>query len=256
MGANPLYLDAGPERISLDEGSALRVRRSGQPDGRFPLGRLTRVVSRAATEWDLDALLACADRGIPVLFQERHGEPRALFTGYRAVHQARFRERIQELVDRPDWAALFENWHRAERHRVIEAALESLDLSREDPRPAWAERELERLHQRRAPWGQVRALRRAFAGLARALAVEQVAQAGLPPHLAGDARAGLDLAGVLAELSRWDLEDVVYAQAVRGPHRRRVLEMFHAREGDLRAQGREALQRLNHWLREMAYERP
>jgi hypothetical protein len=200
--------------------------------------------------------MACADRGIPVLFLEAGGAPRAQFTGYRGVHQARFRERVQELVDRPDWAALFDNWHRSEQRRAILAALDALELPTDDLRPAWAARLLDHIHGQRASAWQVEALRRALAAPVRGLAEELVQAAGLPPHLAGDARQGLDLAGVLAELFRWDLEDMVYAQAGRDPGRRKVLEIYQAREADLRALGREALQRLNHWLRELSYERP
>lgn len=70
----PLYLmpHAGM-RVELD-GPALRVSVPEQAERLFPLVRLSRVYVQGGALWSTEALLACADRGISVLFADRYGE--------------------------------------------------------------------------------------------------------------------------------------------------------------------------------------
>ena len=73
----PLYLDAREATTILLEGPALRIRVSKQAERDVPLRRISRVVTNHRTQFTTDALLACADRGISVVFLSEDGEVRA-----------------------------------------------------------------------------------------------------------------------------------------------------------------------------------
>ncbi len=58
----------------LRDGPALRVRRPGRSDQLLPLRRIHRIHSLGPIHWDTDALLACAEAGVPVYFCTREGD--------------------------------------------------------------------------------------------------------------------------------------------------------------------------------------
>lgn len=56
----PLYLDGRePLSVSLD-GPAICVRGLKRADGRYPLGRISRVMVSGVVQWQTEALVACA----------------------------------------------------------------------------------------------------------------------------------------------------------------------------------------------------
>ena len=68
MTGKPLYLHGHqPLAVALD-GPALRVTQAESADRLFPLERLSRVVASGEVAWSTEALLACADHGVPVSF--------------------------------------------------------------------------------------------------------------------------------------------------------------------------------------------
>jgi len=76
-----LYLDGRrPLTVRLD-GPALRVHAPEQADRLFPLQRLGRVIVSGQVAWATDALLACADRSVPISFLSREGRLRARLLG-------------------------------------------------------------------------------------------------------------------------------------------------------------------------------
>jgi Uncharacterized protein predicted to be involved in DNA repair len=66
--ACPLYIAAGSDtRVRLDR-RALSVQREARAEQLFPLQRIARVHSSTLVQWSTEALLACAERGISVVF--------------------------------------------------------------------------------------------------------------------------------------------------------------------------------------------
>jgi len=105
----PLYIvgTAGC-RVELDP-PALRVAVPDQADQLFPLPRISRVVCQGNVEWSTQALLACADAGIQLLFLEKNGEIRARWLGQSGDRQ-RLTQRMIDLLSRADGPTLYANW--------------------------------------------------------------------------------------------------------------------------------------------------
>ncbi|TSE31878.1 CRISPR-associated endonuclease Cas1 [Tepidimonas charontis] len=116
----PLYLPGRvATRVGLD-GPALLVQRAHQADNRYPLGRLSRIVSGLNVTWQAQALRACIDERIPILFLAADGQPSAyLYPVQRAP--SRLDALIEELLDRPDGLVYYAQWLRAERMRILHA---------------------------------------------------------------------------------------------------------------------------------------
>lgn len=76
----PLYLQGGNE-LSVDlDGPALRIGQPGRAAVFYPLARLARVLSKGEVRWHCEALLACADGGVPVVFLGEEGGVRGYFS--------------------------------------------------------------------------------------------------------------------------------------------------------------------------------
>jgi hypothetical protein len=117
-GRGALYLGhKGEVRVHVD-GPALTVRGEHHALARYPFERIARIVAQAGrVELSAEALAACCRWGIAVVVIE-DGE----VSGYLWPAQAqdtRTAERIDNLLDRPDWPRLYENWKRNERMRIV-----------------------------------------------------------------------------------------------------------------------------------------
>lgn len=105
----PLYIDGAVGcRVILDD-PALRIVRPDQADQLFPLSRISRVVCQGGVGWTMQALLACADAGIQLLFLKKNGEIRARWLGRSGKRQL-LTQRLVDLLSRADGPALYENW--------------------------------------------------------------------------------------------------------------------------------------------------
>lgn len=105
----PLYIDgAFGCRVILDD-PALRIIVPDRADQLFPLSRISRVVCQGSVEWSTQALLACADAGIQLLFLEKSGAIRARWLGQSGERQ-RLTQRLIDLLSRADGPALYANW--------------------------------------------------------------------------------------------------------------------------------------------------
>jgi hypothetical protein len=114
----PLYLDPKvPTRVVL-EGPALTILVPGQAARQLPLRRISRILVNARTEWSTAALLACAERGISLVFVDRTGEVRARLLGTPGERQE-LRQRLLDLLDRPDWRDLYGTWRHAQEIRAV-----------------------------------------------------------------------------------------------------------------------------------------
>ncbi len=114
----PLYLyGRNPTQVDLD-GPALRVRRKDKADNRYPLARVSRILSGMAVEWHSRALKACLEAQIPIIFLDKTGEPQGhLQPALRKP--SRLDTLLEELLDRPDGHAQYALWLRAERMRTL-----------------------------------------------------------------------------------------------------------------------------------------
>lgn len=105
----PLYIDGAANcRVVLDA-PALRVTMPDQADQLFPLSRISRVICQGSVDWSMQALLACADAGIQLLFLEKSGAIRARWLGQSGERQ-RLTQRLIDLLSRTDGPALYANW--------------------------------------------------------------------------------------------------------------------------------------------------
>lgn len=115
----PLYLyGQNPTSVSAD-GPALLVQASHKSPLRYPLARLTRVISGPRVEWRASALAACQRERLPIVFLDTAGAP----TGYLQPIQgkpSRLDTDIEELLDRADWRVYYTHWQRAERMELLQ----------------------------------------------------------------------------------------------------------------------------------------
>lgn len=114
----PLYLCARHKaRVDVD-GPALRVRSAGRAEARYPLYRVSRVIASNRVDWSAAALEACMQTGIPVVIVAASGTPLG-WVQPAQLAASRLGEDIDELLDRPDWREIYDNWLRAARMRVL-----------------------------------------------------------------------------------------------------------------------------------------
>lgn len=130
----PLYLDGvRPLRVQLD-GPGLRVCAVGVADRMYPLQRLSRVVVCGQVDWATDALLACAEAGIPVSFMRRNGILRARMLGVSLrKHLLQLDTLLEEFIGLPDGVDRYRDWVRG---RSQQARLELVCGSGRGPWPS------------------------------------------------------------------------------------------------------------------------
>lgn len=105
----PLYLQ-GQQSLTVDvDGPALRVEQPERAVMFYPLVRLARILSKGKVNWRHDALLACADRGIPVVFVDEDGGVRGYFFG-RARNEHGLYHGLQASLKRGDGASRYRHW--------------------------------------------------------------------------------------------------------------------------------------------------
>jgi len=114
----PLYLCARHKARVDADGPALRVRSSGRAEARYPLYRVSRVIASNRVDWSAAALEACLEAGIPIVIVASNGAPLGSIQPAR-VSNSSLASAIDELLDRPDWREIYDNWLRAARMRVL-----------------------------------------------------------------------------------------------------------------------------------------
>ncbi len=106
----PLYLGAIAQlKVELD-GPALCVSSPVQARALYPLRRLSRIITNHTVQWSMKALMACAQRGIPVTFVNRRGDVLGYLFGHVETHQRLFFKNIYDLlIDMPD-QRIYHRW--------------------------------------------------------------------------------------------------------------------------------------------------
>ncbi|MBX3628573.1 MAG: CRISPR-associated endonuclease Cas1 [Nitrosomonas sp.] len=100
----PLYIDGVSGCRVIWDDPALRIIVPDRADQLFLLSRISRVVCQGGVEWSMQALLACADAGIQLLFLEKNGAIRARWLGQSGERQ-RLTQRLIDLLSRTDGPA-------------------------------------------------------------------------------------------------------------------------------------------------------
>lgn len=200
----PLYLYGRVATQVGADGPALLVRRAGKAPARYPLNRLSRIISGARVEWSARALSACLDNDLPIVFLDHAGQP----AGYLHAAQtkpSRLDDLLMELLDRPDGLGRYTLWLRHERKRVLHAwrsgrAAAGADIGEDEYR------ELVRRHVYRDEDGPLGlAGEHLYRGALSAYAIDQIQRAGARPIYWGQHGQPLRLADDLAELLALDL---------------------------------------------------
>lgn len=74
MTISPLYLDGSAGLRVRRDGPSLMVVQCARAPGRYPLQRLSRVVTDTRVEWTSEALIGCMQYGVPVFFNNAAGQ--------------------------------------------------------------------------------------------------------------------------------------------------------------------------------------
>jgi hypothetical protein len=107
--ARPLYIASGADTLVRLDGPALCVSREERPEQYFPLQRLCRVHSSDQIQWTTEALLACARRGIGVLFMDDDGTVTARLLG-RPGERDELYHRLMEFLLLPQSMGMYQHW--------------------------------------------------------------------------------------------------------------------------------------------------
>lgn len=203
-----LHLDGAERPVAvLAEGPALRLRRHGVADVYAPLPRLARVVVHGArVQWRTEALLACLESGVPVLFLRPGG---ALAGALVPTRPPAMRADLAALLDAaataPGLRRALEDFCRAEERRAILAAVGGgkplgRQLGTDDLRPATLRRRCVEA------WGPAAsALSELIAGLAASMIAEALARRGVGPQFLTRRTGGFGLAEALGRVLAWHL---------------------------------------------------
>lgn len=106
----PFYVSGAETTVTLD-GPALRVVRPEQAAVFCPLARVGRVISRGAVVWDSAALIACAQAGIPVIFEMPNGLMCGYLFGWSPGDDALFRC-LSAQLRKPEGVKRYREWRR------------------------------------------------------------------------------------------------------------------------------------------------
>jgi hypothetical protein len=142
-----LHLDAADRPVAvLLEGPALKLRRPAMADVFAPLGRLSRVVVHGCrVQWRTEALLACAEAGVPVLWMSGRGRlVGVLFPTAPPAQRRDLAAVLEAAATVPGFRGRLEDFCRAELRRAVLATLKAegmvgdgLDLRVASLRTAW-----------------------------------------------------------------------------------------------------------------------
>jgi hypothetical protein len=141
--ARPLYLAPPADTRVVLDGPALCVQQEERAEQLFPLQRIARVYTDTSVDWSTPALLACAERGIGVLFVAPDGAVAARLLG-RPGARDELLHRFTEFMLLPQAPERYAHWLLSQRRRLAYWACMKLDAPAgvRNPRNArqWLER--------------------------------------------------------------------------------------------------------------------
>lgn len=174
--ARALYLGARDKKHITCTEQALVVHNALRQTRRYPLERVSRVVSSTATDWSGDALALCLKRGIAITWVDGGGN--ALGASYPAQrHYPPAAAALEMLTETPAGQERYTNWLRSRRMEVL---LRWGKTCATDTQPAlWEATKREWVYGQRFSVHLPDALH----GHCQAWASAQLANQGLPPVL-------------------------------------------------------------------------
>ncbi|WP_462331193.1 CRISPR-associated endonuclease Cas1 [Thiohalocapsa halophila] len=258
--ARPLYIAAGSDtRVRLDR-RALSVQREARAEQLFPLQRIARVHSSTLVQWSTEALLACAERGISVIFVSDDGDIAARLLP-RPGARDELLHRFQDLMLLPHGLDRYHRWLGISRARIAYWACSRLgapDAAR-DPRNgrAWIEHQAQQYAGRRGGERTRQWLR----SLAYQWTAAHLNHLGFGRNNELGHAGEPSLARDLAELLMWYLEpprigwlrrrfDAARhrAEPLRLPRHADTVRLFESRAARVGKRGRDITNSLHRWL--------
>ncbi|MCP5197803.1 MAG: CRISPR-associated endonuclease Cas1 [Gammaproteobacteria bacterium] len=257
----PLYLRGNPGMRVEADGPALRVRQPAKAALLFPLTRVVRVVSSGAVQWEGEALLACAEAAVPVVFLYRDGAVRAYLFGKntraRDPHDLLY-SRLRARLTRPNGMKRYDQWRRTMTQAAVQALHEQWGSRFTEHHPGRLRQDLAVIRQRYAGPGPAELIDARLHGLLVGLSAELLAEVGLDAQCWPKLDFAFDLAGDLADLLRWALERPVstaleahYRGGADAPYlveEAQLIALFERAASDLRRLGLDALRQLRQML--------
>ena len=201
-----LHLDGASQPVAvLVEGPALRLRRQGLADVFAPLPRLARVlVHGTRVQWRTEALVACREGGVPVLFLRPRG---ALIGALVPLRPPSARADLAALLDAaavaPGFRLRLENFCRAEERCAILGLMQRNSVRLDGSDDLWPSVVRRRLLEGCASPAVAAALMEMMTGLASAMAAEALARRGAGPQFLTRRTGGFGLAQALGRVLAW-----------------------------------------------------
>lgn len=124
----PLYLVGQAGAMVAYEEPALHVVMPKQAGQLFPLSRVSRIVVSGPVQWSMEALLACADAGISVVFLAAGGEVRARWLG-RGNDRENLLQRLVELLQRSDARQRYRDRYASMQRMAVRSTARRLGFS-------------------------------------------------------------------------------------------------------------------------------
>jgi len=258
--ARPLYIAAGSDTRVVLDGPALCVQREARAEQLFPLQRIARVHSGTRVSWSTEALLACAERGIGVLFISDDGQVEARLLG-RPGQRDELLIRFSELMLLPQAGDMYAHWLAVMRGRIAYWAGARLQAppSARDPRScrAWIEHQATQYAGRRG----AERTRQWLRSLAYQWMTAHLNDLGFGHNTELGQAGEPSLARDLAELLMWYLEPPRIGwlrrrfdaaryrdEPLRLPRHVDTVRLFESRAARVSKRGRDITSSLHRWL--------
>ena len=256
----PLYLAPSEETwVGLD-GAALRVSSLHRAEQLFPLRRIGRIHTNQRVDWEMQALLACADQGIPIVFMDDDGQVLARLLG-RPGARDELRNRLIPFLLRPEALGMLQHWLQTSQHRAARWAALKLRLGSQTADAAAIR---ERINQETTAFVGEQASRQTrqwLRGLAYNWMEEHLHDLGLARTTELGQAGQPSLAAELTGLFYWYLEPARHGWLKRRylaarrkgapvipPTQRDIVWLFESRALKAAARGREITSSLHRWL--------
>lgn len=205
MKALYLHGDANAKTLVSLDGPALKVTQEQSVITRYPLRRVARVIVSGRLQIRTEALIACLQRQIPVLFIDDQGGSIGICQGS-TPNPADVSRTLEAFLERQDWKAHYQNWYSSQQQRQIVAALRR--VPHVTPRDFRARSVMDAFASYALTFASLKewaSLHRLHLSLTQSL-VAQVAQSlNLDPAILIWRRAGLNLIADHARILQWRL---------------------------------------------------
>lgn len=226
-----LYLDGRRETSVRFDGPALRVQTAGRADGRYPLGRISRIVTIGRVTWHPQALLACFQFGVPLAELDSRGR----FVRLRfalAEDASGLARHLGELIATGRYRGRFERWWRAADRQARAPVLQQYGIRDrgDDGERAWQAAVQAQARMMCCRPGRYHAF---LSALAMAHLVSIFARLGLPADPGLWTRPEYRLLQTFLRLERWYQVEAVSRLLGSGNSfdRRALIEMFEREAG-------------------------